>query len=317
MNLANKVFLILVFFNVSFAGAQKPATVPNVKDNQIAPVTSTADPIVTKPPTKERPDQILVDPFSGGATSSSVVDINTNPDLANFVDQTLVGLIVGETKKIAVLQSSTGLVGRYKKNEKINAEYKILDIFKDHILVASIDNNEYEVYFNNVIKPVEKKKIQPKKQIKSNILDSTTVPIADPLVPKSEPEKKAPVKNTKPEKLKKKEPTTIVPSVLEKQSEPVSELKEPTQSQPTTIVPSDSEKQAAPVSELKEPAQSQPTTKKSVDEKRIQETLKKKTAEKNTTKKTKVINDMEDVYDPITNTLIPKANSDRTTKELK
>ena len=68
------------------------------------------------------------------------------------------GVIIGDKKKIAVLQSAQGQVNRFKINEKINSEYKILEIYKDKILVASLDNNEYEVYFNNVIRPVEKKR---------------------------------------------------------------------------------------------------------------------------------------------------------------
>ena len=165
-------------------------------------------------PKKEKTEQILIDPFSGSASTASI-DVNTNPDLANFVDQTLVGIIVGETKRIAVLQSAQGQINRFKKNEKINSEYKILEIYKDKILVASLDNNEYEVYFNNVIKLVERKKVAPKKPIKlEQQLENSLDPNVDPLAPKLAPKKQAPVKKTvepKPstKKTKKTEPAPV------------------------------------------------------------------------------------------------------------
>ena len=89
---------------------------------------------------------------------------------------------------------------------------KILEIYKDKILVASLDNNEYEVYFNNVIKPVERKKAAPKKSIKlEQQLENSLDPNVDPLAPKLAPKKQAPVKKTvepKPstKKTKKTEP---------------------------------------------------------------------------------------------------------------
>jgi hypothetical protein len=163
---------------------------------------------------KEKAEKILIDPFSGSASTASI-DVNTNPDLANFVDQTLVGLIIGETKRIAVLQSAQGQINRFKKNEKINSEYKILEIYKDKILVASLDNNEYEVYFNNVIKPVERKKAAPKKTLKlEQQLENSLDLNVDPLAPKLAPKKQAPAKKIvepKPstKKTKKTEPAPV------------------------------------------------------------------------------------------------------------
>ena len=108
-------------------------------------------------------------------------------------------------------------MNRFKRNEKINSEYKILEIYKDKILVASLDNNEYEVYFNNVIKPVEKKrKSAPKKPVKlEQQLEDSLNPNVDPLAPKLAPKKETPAKkpaepkaktNTSKEKTKKADP---------------------------------------------------------------------------------------------------------------
>jgi len=215
MNLI-KIFILFLILQTPFAWAQQNNVKPQAPTN-VAPVSpaNPGAPVVAgqeqAAPKKERTEQILIDPFSGSASTASI-DVNTNPDLANFVDQTLVGLIVGETKRIAVLQSAQGQISRFKKNEKINSEYKILEIYKDKILVASLDNNEYEVYFNNVIKPVERKKAAPKKTLKlEQQLENSLDPNVDPLAPKLAPKKQAPVKKAvepKPstKKTKKTEP---------------------------------------------------------------------------------------------------------------
>ena len=217
MNLI-KIFILFLILQTPIAWAQQSTVKPQAPAN-VSPVNP-ANPAASNPgqdanqqtlPKKEKTEQILIDPFSGSASTASI-DVNTNPDLANFVDQTLVGLIIGETKRIAVLQSAQGQINRFKKNEKINSEYKILEIYKDKILVASLDNNEYEVYFNNVIKPVERKKAAPKKSIKlEQQLENSLDPNVDPLAPKLAPKKQAPVKKTvepKPsaKKTKKTEP---------------------------------------------------------------------------------------------------------------
>ena len=190
MNLI-KIFILFLILQTPFAWAQQN-NVKTQTPNNVAPVNPGA-PVATgqeqAAPKKEKTEQILIDPFSGSASTASI-DVNTNPDLANFVDQTLVGLIIGETKRIALLQSAQGQISRFKQNEKINSEYKILEIYKDKILVASLDNNEYEVYFNNVIKPVERKKAAPKKTLKlEQQLENSFDPNVDPLAPKLAPKK--------------------------------------------------------------------------------------------------------------------------------
>ena len=232
MNLI-KIFILFLILQTPMAWAQQSTVKPQTPAN-VSPANP-ANPAVSNPgqdanqqaiPKKDKTEKILIDPFSGSASTASI-DVNTNPDLANFVDQTLVGLIVGETKRIAVLQSAQGQINRFKKNEKINSEYKILEIYKDKILVASLDNNEYEVYFNNVIKPVERKKAAPKKSIKlEQQLENSLDPNVDPLAPKLAPKKQAPVKKIvepKPstKKTKKEEPAvkenTAAPEIDEEE----------------------------------------------------------------------------------------------------
>jgi hypothetical protein len=206
MNLI-KIFTLFILLTATVVAQQ---TAPNTKAPvNVAPVSPANPGNVLQQsdqqtaPKKERTEQILIDPFSGSASTASI-DVNTNPDLANFVDQTLVGVIVGNKKRIAVLQSAQGQINRFKRNEKINSEYKILEIYKDKILVASLDNNEYEVYFNNVIKPVEKKrKSINKKPVKlEQQLEDSLDPNVDPLAPKLAPKKETPVKKTTEPKAK-------------------------------------------------------------------------------------------------------------------
>lgn len=220
MNLI-KIFIFFIVVHILYASVVRAQqTMPNTQVPVNVTPANPANPGTA--PKKERTEQILIDPFSGSASTASI-DVNTNPDLANFVDQTLVGVIIGDKKRIAVLQSAQGQVNRFKRNEKINSEYKILEIYKDKILVASLDNNEYEVYFNNVIKPVEKKsKSAPKKPVKlEQQLEDSLNPNVDPLAPKLAPKKEAPVKkpaepkvktNTNKEKIKKADPI-VTPKV--------------------------------------------------------------------------------------------------------
>jgi len=207
MNLI-KIFFLFILLITSTVAAQQ--STPNTKEPVSVTPSSPANsgntqqqPNTQVTPKKEATEQILIDPFSGSASTANI-DINTNPDLANFVDQTLVGMIVGEKKKIAVLQSAQGQVSSFKVNEKINSEYKILDIRKDKIIVASLDNNEYEVYFNNVIKPIEKKKKTTPKPIKlEKQLQESINSNVDPLAPNLTPKKETPVKKQAPKKTKK------------------------------------------------------------------------------------------------------------------
>lgn len=135
MNLI-KILILFLILQTPMAWAQQSTVKPQAPTN-VAPVSpaNPSAPVMANPgqqqaaPKKEKTEQILIDPFSGSASTASI-DVNTNPDLANFVDQTLVGLIVGETKRIAVLQSAQGQTNRFKKNEKSTLNIKSLKSIK-------------------------------------------------------------------------------------------------------------------------------------------------------------------------------------------
>ena len=138
MNLI-KILILFLILQSPLALAQQNNAKPQAPAN-VAPVSPTnpgtpaavnpgQDPNQTQTPKKEKTEQILIDPFSGSASTASL-DVNTNPDLANFVDQTLVGLVIGDTKKIAVLQSAQGQINRYKRLKKLTLNIKFLRFIK-------------------------------------------------------------------------------------------------------------------------------------------------------------------------------------------
>ncbi len=65
----------------------------------------------------------------------------------------LVGIIIGENKKIAVFSSPDGGAFKYEENEAITSTTTILDIYSEVVIVQDGENNRFEVYMNNIIKP--------------------------------------------------------------------------------------------------------------------------------------------------------------------
>lgn len=307
MNLI-KIIILIFILQTPFVWAQQNNTKPQTPMNT-TPVSSTNSnkPASVNPaqdlnqqaaPKKEKTEQILIDPFSGSASTASI-DVNTNPDLANFVDQTLVGLIVGETKKIAVLQSAQGQINRFRKNEKINSEYKILEIYKDKILVASLDNNEYEVYFNNVIKPVERKKPTPKKPIKlEQQLENSLDPDVDPLAPKLAPKKQAPVKKTTEPKANTKKNKKENSATSEIDEEELKQMK---------IIQEEEQRQIKLIQEEEEQEL----------KKNLSKTKKENIKKPNTQKQKEKIEPVDDSYNPDNDSKIIREDSDLNKTEMK
>ena len=100
-----------------------------------------------------------IDPFAGGVGSTNQVtetdsgQMNSNSGLLNNLR--LVGTIVGKNKKIAVFSSPDGGAFKYEENESITDTTVILEIFSDVVIVQDEENNIFEVYMNNVVKPSE------------------------------------------------------------------------------------------------------------------------------------------------------------------
>ena len=99
-----------------------------------------------------------IDPFSGGVGStnqSSETDTQVNSNNGLLNNMRLVGTIIGENNKIAVFSAADGGAYKYEENQAITDTTTIRDIYTDVVIVEDGENNLFEVYMNNVIKPSE------------------------------------------------------------------------------------------------------------------------------------------------------------------
>ena len=100
-----------------------------------------------------------IDPFSSGSSVTNQVtetdnsQMNSNSGLLNNLK--LVGTIIGENKRIAVFSAPDGGAFKYEEHESITDTTIILEIFSDVVIVQDEENNIFEVYMNNIVKPSE------------------------------------------------------------------------------------------------------------------------------------------------------------------
>ena len=96
-----------------------------------------------------------IDPFSGGVSSNQAgetdTQVNSNNGLLN--NMRLVGTITGENKQIAVFSAADGGAYKYEEDQAITDTTMIRNIYSDFVIVQDGENNLFEVYMNNVIKP--------------------------------------------------------------------------------------------------------------------------------------------------------------------
>ena len=99
-----------------------------------------------------------IDPFAGGVGSTNQVsETDTQVSSSNGLlnNMRLVGTIIGENNKIAVFSAVDGGAYKYEENQAITETTTIIEIFTDVVLVQDGENNLFEVYMNNIIKPSE------------------------------------------------------------------------------------------------------------------------------------------------------------------
>ncbi len=100
-----------------------------------------------------------IDPFASGAGSTNQVtetdnsQMNSNSGLLN--NMRLVGTVIGENKNIAIFSAPDGRVRKFEEDEAITDTTILLDIFDDVVIVIDGENNKFEVYMNNIVKPSE------------------------------------------------------------------------------------------------------------------------------------------------------------------
>jgi len=79
--------------------------------------------------------------------------MNSNSGLLN--NMRLVGTVIGENKNIAIFSAPDGGAFKYEENEAITDTTMLLEIFNDFVIVQDGEDNMFEVYMNNIIKPSE------------------------------------------------------------------------------------------------------------------------------------------------------------------
>ena len=95
------------------------------------------------------------DPFASGAGESVVEtgELGSSAEIINNMQ--LVGTISGAHKKIAVLAMRDGSALKFEENEFVTDNLQILEIYEDFITIRVDAKDQFEVYMNNQIKPME------------------------------------------------------------------------------------------------------------------------------------------------------------------
>ena len=99
-----------------------------------------------------------IDPFAGGVGSTNQVIETDNQVISNnglLNNMRLVGTIIGKNNNIAVFFAADGRAYKYEENQAITETTTIRDIYSDVVIVQDGENNLFEVYMNNIIKPSE------------------------------------------------------------------------------------------------------------------------------------------------------------------
>ena len=100
-----------------------------------------------------------IDPFQSSSvgvnSASQQGTASNNPDLGLWGGLKLVAVIIGDNKRIAVLNSSDGFANNYEENDKINGNVELIRIFNDSLLVQDAEGKSYEVRMNDIIKEIK------------------------------------------------------------------------------------------------------------------------------------------------------------------
>tara|TARA_Y100000590_G_C15442684_1_gene909485 strand:- start:408 stop:824 length:417 start_codon:yes stop_codon:yes gene_type:complete len=97
-----------------------------------------------------------LDPFAGGAGLTTTQDPSMPSIGASVInDMKLVGTISGSHKKLAVLAMPDGRALKFEENEFVNDDIQILEIYEDFVVIRVGSKDQYEVYMNNQIRPME------------------------------------------------------------------------------------------------------------------------------------------------------------------
>ena len=99
------------------------------------------------------------DPFASGADAVSLdqsIETNEFGSGAGIINNMkLVATISGAHKKIAVLAMPDGRALKFEENEFATDNLQILEIYEDFIVIRVDAKDQFEVYMNNQIRPME------------------------------------------------------------------------------------------------------------------------------------------------------------------
>ena len=99
------------------------------------------------------------DPFASGAGAASLdqsIESNEFGSGAGIINNMkLVGTISGAHKKIAVLAMPDGRALKFEENEFATDSLQILEIYENFIVIQVDAKDQFEVYMNNQIRPME------------------------------------------------------------------------------------------------------------------------------------------------------------------
>ena len=100
-----------------------------------------------------------IDPFAGGVGNTSQGSTETTGTVSQgsglLNNMRLVGTIMGKNKKIAIFSSPDGGAFKYVENDSITGTTMLIEVFNEVVIIRDDSNNEYEVYMNNIIKPID------------------------------------------------------------------------------------------------------------------------------------------------------------------
>ena len=99
------------------------------------------------------------DPFASGAGATTLdqsIETNEFGSSAGIINNMkLVATISGAHKKIAVLAMPDGRALKFEENEFATDNLQILEIYEDFIVIQVDAKDQFEVYMNNQIRPME------------------------------------------------------------------------------------------------------------------------------------------------------------------
>ena len=100
-----------------------------------------------------------IDPFAGSTTGTTgSIDQNNSQQSSNnglLNNMRLAGTIIGENNQIAVFSSPDGGAFKFEVGELITNTTEIIEIFTDVVIVKDKEDNKFEVYMNNIVRPVK------------------------------------------------------------------------------------------------------------------------------------------------------------------